>query len=123
MSTTKCHDNEYVGMEGVVSVFPSEQKKLHTTRSWDFLGFSQQVPRRPIESDIIIGVLDSGIWPESDSFSDKGFGPPPSKWKGTCQTSSNFTCNKYIHIKTYIFTSYNPGLCVLPKRMFCRMHN
>ncbi|XP_059457644.1 cucumisin-like isoform X3 [Corylus avellana] len=90
------------GMEGVVSVFPSEQKKLHTTRSWDFLGFPQQVPRRPIESDIIIGVLDSGIWPESDSFSDKGFGPPPPKWKGTCQTSTNFTCNnKIIGAKYY----------------------
>ncbi|KAG6621222.1 hypothetical protein I3842_Q027600 [Carya illinoinensis] len=86
------------GMEGVVSVFPNKQKKLHTTRSWDFLGFPQHVERTTVESDIIIGVLDSGIWPESDSFSDKGFGPPPSKWRGTCQASTNFTCNKSEHI-------------------------
>ncbi|KAG6734934.1 hypothetical protein I3842_01G294400 [Carya illinoinensis] len=84
------------GMEGVVSVFPNKQKKLHTTRSWDFLGFPQQVERTAIESDITIGVLDTGIWPESDSFSDKGFGPPPSKWKGTCRASTNFTCNNKI---------------------------
>ncbi|XP_035548784.1 cucumisin-like isoform X1 [Juglans regia] len=84
------------GMEGVVSVFPNKQKKLHTTRSWDFLGFPQQVQRTTVESDIIIGVLDSGIWPESDSFSDKGFGPPPSKWRGTCRASTNFTCNNKI---------------------------
>ncbi|KAF5462854.1 hypothetical protein F2P56_018826 [Juglans regia] len=84
------------GMEGVVSVFPNKQKKLDTTRSWDFLGFPQQVQRTTVESDIIIGVLDSGIWPESDSFSDKGFGPPPSKWRGTCRASTDFTCNNKI---------------------------
>jgi hypothetical protein len=100
ISTTKvvsCNINhEYVGMDGVMSVFPSKQKMLHTTRSWDFLGFPQEVPRRPVESDIIIGVFDTGIWPESESFSDEGFGPPPTKWKGTCQASANFRCNKYI---------------------------
>ncbi|XP_057486100.1 cucumisin-like isoform X2 [Actinidia eriantha] len=84
------------GMDGVVSVFPNERKQLHTTRSWDFIGFSQQVQRTTIESDIVIGVFDTGIWPESDSFKDKGFGPPPSKWKGICQIASNFTCNNKI---------------------------
>ncbi|KAE9591275.1 putative cucumisin [Lupinus albus] len=83
------------GLDGVVSVFPNEKKQLHTTRSWDFIGFPQQVERATTESDVIIGVIDTGIWPESDSFNDKGFGPPPSKWKGTCQTS-NFTCNNKI---------------------------
>jgi len=89
-------------MDEVVSVFPNEKYQLHTTRSWDFMGFSQQVKRTAIESNIIIGVLDSGIWPESESFVDKGFGPPPSKWKGTCQVSSNFTCNKYYFV-TFFF--------------------
>ena len=81
-------------MDEVVSVFPNERKQLHTTRSWYYMGISQQVKRTTVESDIIIGVLDSGISPESDSFKDEGFGPPPSKWKGTCQAVSNFTCNK-----------------------------
>lgn len=84
------------GMDGVVSVFPNEKKELHTTRSWDFLGFPKQVETTTIGSNVIIGVLDSGIWPESDSFNDKGFGPPPSKWKGTCKGLTNFTCNNKI---------------------------
>ncbi|KAL6327324.1 hypothetical protein AAG906_018777 [Vitis piasezkii] len=83
-------------MKGVVSVFPNEKKQLLTTRSWDFMGFPQKVTRNTTESDIVVGMLDSGIWPESASFSDKGFGPPPSKWKGTCETSTNFTCNNKI---------------------------
>ncbi|KAF2318938.1 hypothetical protein GH714_011905 [Hevea brasiliensis] len=70
-----CYKRLLAGMEGVVSVFPSEKKKLHTTRSWNFMGFPLNVTRSTYESDIIIGMLDSGIWPESESFNDKGFGP------------------------------------------------
>ncbi|XP_022764504.1 cucumisin-like [Durio zibethinus] len=84
------------GKEGVVSVFVSQKKQLHTSRSWDFMGFSKKVKRSVIESNIIAGMLDSGIWPESQSFNDTGFGALPKKWKGTCQTSANFTCNKKI---------------------------
>ncbi|XWS74904.1 hypothetical protein CRYUN_Cryun01aG0038500 [Craigia yunnanensis] len=85
------------GMDGVVSVFPNEKRNLHTTRSWDFIGFSEQVERAALESDVIIGVFDTGIWPESESFNDKGLGPPPSKWKGSCQVAAdNFTCNNKI---------------------------
>ncbi|XP_048139954.1 cucumisin-like [Rhodamnia argentea] len=107
---------EIAGMEGVVSVFPSERHQLQTTRSWDFLGFSQSLQRLPAESDLIVGMFDSGIWPESDSFSDKGFGPPPTKWKGTCQTS-NFTCNdKIIGAKYYRQnTTHLPGDLASPR--------
>ncbi|ONI24475.1 hypothetical protein PRUPE_2G242000 [Prunus persica] len=84
------------GMAGVVSVFPSRKQKLHTTRSWNFIGFHENVKRSTVESDIIVGMIDSGVWPESASFSDAGFGPPPKKWKGTCQGLSNFTCNNKI---------------------------
>ncbi|KAK7842874.1 subtilisin-like protease sbt4.8, partial [Quercus suber] len=84
------------GMEGVMSVFPNENKQLHTTKSWDFMGFPNNVNRTTFESDIIIGMFDTGIWPESESFNDQGFGPPPKRWRGVCQESSNFTCNNKI---------------------------
>ncbi|KAI4357342.1 hypothetical protein L6164_001298 [Bauhinia variegata] len=99
---TEAEAERIAGLNSVVSVFPNKHNELHTTRSWDFIGFPMQVQRLPTESDVIIGVLDTGIWPESESFSDKGLGPPPSKWKGTCQTSANFTCNnKIIGAKYY----------------------
>ncbi|XP_024926977.2 subtilisin-like protease SBT4.8 isoform X2 [Ziziphus jujuba] len=84
-------------MKGVVSVFPNSNLKLQTTRSWDFIGLNSKTKRNTTaESDVIIGVLDSGIWPESDSFSDEDFGPPPKKWKGVCSGGANFTCNNKI---------------------------
>ncbi|ESQ42861.1 hypothetical protein EUTSA_v10012872mg [Eutrema salsugineum] len=92
-------------MEGVVSVFPNKKLKLQTTASWDFMGLKEgnNTKRNPTgESDTIIGVIDGGIWPESESFSDKGFGPPPKKWKGVCSGGQNFTCNnKLIGARDY----------------------
>ena len=45
----------------MVSVFPSRMRKLHTTRSWDFLRMPLSVKRNhQIESNITVGVLDTG---------------------------------------------------------------
>ncbi|XP_009611159.1 subtilisin-like protease SBT4.15 isoform X1 [Nicotiana tomentosiformis] len=84
--------------EDVISVFPNTIRQLRTTRSWDFLGMPKNVKRIPqVESDIIVGVIDTGIWIESPSFNDEGFGPPPSKWKGKCDKGVNFTkCNNKV---------------------------
>ncbi|XP_052876325.1 cucumisin-like [Gossypium arboreum] len=79
---------------GLISFF--RKRWLHTSRSWDFMGFNRKVKRTVFESDIIIGMLDTGIWPESQSFNDTEFGAIPAKWKATCQTSANFTCNRKI---------------------------
>ncbi|CAN8238175.1 unnamed protein product [Cochlearia groenlandica] len=95
-------------MEGVVSVFPNKKLKLQTTASWDFMGLKEGKGTKrnsSVESDTIIGVFDGGIWPESESFSDKGFGPPPKKWKGTCAGGNNFTCNN----KLIGARHYSPG--------------
>ncbi|KAL9438644.1 hypothetical protein AB3S75_024336 [Citrus x aurantiifolia] len=82
-------------MEGVISVIPNHKLKIHTTRSWDFMGFSKGKLSSSQEGSVIIGLLDTGIWPESASFNDKGLSPPPAKWKGIC-TGANFTCNNKI---------------------------
>nr|XP_007162881.1 hypothetical protein PHAVU_001G188400g [Phaseolus vulgaris]ESW34875.1 hypothetical protein PHAVU_001G188400g [Phaseolus vulgaris] len=84
--------------DGVVSVFPNRVRQLHTTRSWDFLGMPLKVKRNSmIESHIIVGVLDTGIWVDCPSFNDTGYGPPPRRWKGKCVTGANFTgCNNKV---------------------------
>ncbi|XP_073358257.1 subtilisin-like protease SBT3.8 [Aegilops tauschii subsp. strangulata] len=89
---------------GVISVEPSRRIRTTTTRSWDFLGLncsSSHSHAPPSEllhmsncgEDVIIGVVDSGIWPESRSFSDVGYGPVPSRWKGECQTGPDWGIN------------------------------
>ncbi|CAL4960963.1 unnamed protein product [Urochloa decumbens] len=81
----------------VISVQRSKRYTTTTTRSWDFLGLglSYQMPsellhRSGYGEDIIIGVIDTGIWPESRSFSDEGYGPVPSRWKGVCQVGEGW---------------------------------
>ncbi|XLQ99822.1 hypothetical protein S83_066021 [Arachis hypogaea] len=69
-------------MEGVVSVFSSRTLKLQTTRSWGFMGFKESIHKNKTgESDVIIGVIDTKIWPESESFNYHGFGLILKKWK------------------------------------------
>ncbi|XP_031743408.1 subtilisin-like protease SBT4.15 isoform X2 [Cucumis sativus] len=85
--------------ESVVSVFESRKKRVLTTRSWEFLGLNHQYSKRNplIESNLIVAVFDTGIWIDSPSFSDEGYGPPPPKWKGKCVTGPNFTaCNNKV---------------------------
>nr|DAD28792.1 TPA_asm: hypothetical protein HUJ06_030260 [Nelumbo nucifera] len=86
--------------ESVVSIFESREHHLHTTHSWEFLGVDSihQYNNLPIDAkpDLIIGVIDSGIWPESESFNDRGLGPVPKRFKGKCVPGQNFTvvnCN------------------------------
>ncbi|KAA8546097.1 hypothetical protein F0562_020452 [Nyssa sinensis] len=86
----------------VLVAFEDRQRQLHTTRSPQFLGLRNQRglwSESDYGSDVIIGVLDTGIWPEHRSFSDLNLSPVPSRWKGVCETGVKFTsknCNKKI---------------------------
>jgi len=91
---------EYVllaARDDVISIFPDGEGELHTTRLWDFLGVTSMARRSLTESNIIIGVIHTGVRHESNNFSEQGLGPPPTKWKGICQSSWNFSCHKYMH--------------------------
>lgn len=111
-------------MEEVVSVFPSHPRKhkLHTTRSWEFVGLDEEVKsqlqskksgsllaRAKYGRNVIVGLLDSGFWPESKSFSDEEMGPIPKSWKGICQTGDAFNsshCNRKVIGARYYVKAY-----------------
>ncbi|XP_056168961.1 subtilisin-like serine-protease S [Syzygium oleosum] len=100
-------------MDSVISVFESQMNKVHTTHSWDFLGVNSlyQYNQQGTEasSDVIVGVIDSGIWPESESFRDKGLGLVPEKFKGQCILGENFTlsyCNRKIVGARFYFKGF-----------------
>ena len=85
---------------GVLSVIPEVRYELHTTRTPEFLGLENNITLIPAsnkQSEVIIGVLDTGVWPELKSFDDTGLGPVPRNWKGLCETGNNFNssnCNR-----------------------------
>ncbi len=116
---------------GVRSVVESELRQMDTTRTPDFLGLTavpggiwsqlDAMGRKVKGEDVIIGMVDSGIWPENPSFGDKTdaggtpvayfeagtsvYGAPPARWAGTCQTGEGFTngmCNnKLLGVRHY----------------------
>ncbi|XVE73956.1 hypothetical protein DITRI_Ditri11bG0159900 [Diplodiscus trichospermus] len=95
-----------------LSATPDEMLTLHTTRSPQFLGLEigQGLWNASnLESDVIIGVVDSGIWPEHISFRDDGMSPVPSRWKGACEEGTNFSqsnCNRKLIGARAFFQGY-----------------
>ncbi|GLJ29150.1 hypothetical protein SUGI_0574780 [Cryptomeria japonica] len=103
-------------MDGCLAVIPSSIHQLDTTHSPDFLSLSGPSgvwKNYSYGEDIIMGVIDSGIWPESKSFSGAGLGPVPTRWKGICQVGQNFSssnCNRKIIGARYYFKGYEKEL-------------
>ncbi|PON46721.1 Peptidase S8, subtilisin-related [Parasponia andersonii] len=65
--------------------------KVSTTHTPEFLSLKSALGLWPASregQDVVIGVVDSGIWPESLSFKDHGMThitSSPLNWKGNCQ--------------------------------------
>ncbi|KAK4262687.1 hypothetical protein QN277_028220 [Acacia crassicarpa] len=80
----------------IVSARPERTLSLHTTHTPSFLGLSKGSglwKDSNFGEGVIIGVIDTGIFPFHPSFSDEGMPAPPSKWKGYCEFNGQRTCN------------------------------
>ncbi|XVF40242.1 hypothetical protein PTKIN_Ptkin01aG0096400 [Pterospermum kingtungense] len=112
-------------MKDVISVLPSFEYTKQTTRSWEWeyigltgnaggqlqyeTGVADLWSQAKQGKDVIIGVVDCGVWPESLSFNDDGMDPVPDSWKGICQAAEDFTaahCNKKIIGARYLTVGF-----------------
>uniref|UniRef100_A0A803KR03 Uncharacterized protein n=1 Tax=Chenopodium quinoa TaxID=63459 RepID=A0A803KR03_CHEQI len=96
----------------VLSVIPDRMVEAATTETTTFLGLSDESgiwPDTDWGSDVIIGVVDSGIWPENPSFHDTGLDKVPANWRGICEVGSDFpatSCNNKIIGARFFFKGY-----------------
>ncbi|KMZ71424.1 Subtilisin-like serine protease [Zostera marina] len=104
--------------KGVVAVFPDTVYQLHTTRSAEFLGLETEAMNTMwsaaiADHDVVVGVIDTGIWPESPSFNDSGMGPVPVWWKGVCEEGRGFSkkdCNRKIIGARIFYNGYEASM-------------
>src|SRR3954451_5264119 len=100
-------------MDGVVNLERDQLAHPDTTVSPSFLGldaagglWSQLGGGAHAGAGIVVGVIDTGIWPENPSFAGNTGIPIPATWAGTCQAGQNFpssTCNdKLIGARYYL---------------------
>jgi subtilisin family serine protease len=97
--------------EDVVNVWQDAARFPVTDNSPDFLGLTEADGLHATGlkgEDVIVGVIDTGIWPEHPSFSDQtdlsdapgrsgrgtlAYDSPPSDWHGTCMSGEQFSQN------------------------------
>ena len=111
----------------VAGVWRDEAQQLTTANTPAFLGLTTGPDGLHVQGvkgeGIVIGVVDSGIWPEHPSFADNGAYTPLAGWAGTCDAGEDatFTCNNKLIGARYYKASFEsvyqlqPGEFVSPR--------
>jgi len=101
--TARLNDKQKALLEShpdVAGVWADEVQKINTANTPAFLGLTGPGGQHTMDikgEDVVIGVLDTGIWPENPSFADDGSYSDPASigFTGTCDTGTDeaFSCN------------------------------
>lgn len=112
---TEAQANALKAATGVRAVVEDTKYRLQTVSTPEFLGLRDAGgawDSGHLGENVVIGILDSGIWPQNSSFSSQtdlsnppgkgnkkkgdAYGPPPASWTGACESGENFSqdsCN------------------------------
>ena len=78
----------------VATVLPDEMRQLTTDSSGEYIGLAVKGgawDTGVTGEGVVVGVIDSGIWPEHPSFADDGtYGPPPVTLDNVTRPSCDF---------------------------------
>lgn len=105
---------------GFVSAYIDREIKQRTTHTPKFLSLNPSSgiwPASNYGKDIIVGIVDSGVWPESHSFNDDGMTAIPPNWKGTCDGGQEFNASM-CNLKLIGARYFNKGLIASSKLGF-----
>ncbi|OEL32330.1 Subtilisin-like protease SBT1.4 [Dichanthelium oligosanthes] len=88
----------------VRAVVPDEMLQLHTTMTPSFLRLSASsglIPATDGATDVVIGVIDTGIYPQDRaSFAaNPSLPPPPSRFRGSCVSTPSFNASVFCNNK------------------------
>nr|XP_040251526.1 subtilisin-like protease SBT1.7 [Aegilops tauschii subsp. strangulata] len=73
---------------------PETRYELHTTRTQEFLGLDRAdalFPQSGTTSDVVVGVLDTSVWPERAGYDDVGLGPCRRAGRGSARKAATST--------------------------------
>ena len=97
----------------VAGVWIDQVERVNTANTPEFLGLTGANGQHTTGvkgEDVIIGVIDTGIWPENPSFADDGSYSDPAAlgWEGTCDTGTDeaFACNNKLIGARYFKDSF-----------------
>ena len=114
--TAKLSDKQKSELEShpdVIGVWEDQLEVINTSNTPEFLGLTGPGGQHSLNikgEDVIIGVIDTGIWPENPSFSDDGSYSDPISlgWQGSCDigTDTEFYCNNKLIGARYFDASF-----------------
>ncbi|WP_040787113.1 S8 family serine peptidase [Massilia niastensis] len=128
---TDAEVRQLMARSDVSAVTLDTPRQLTTTFTPGFLGldkegglWSKLQGKTNAGEDIIIGIVDGGVWPEHLSYADRvdsngkptfdnsatlAYNAPPSRWKGACESGEGFTtanCNNKLVGARYFDTTF-----------------